>query len=630
MEPLVYILAMKRRRMLFAFVSMTIVPLLLFVGMEIGLRLGGYGYPPNYFVKASKGNVYRSNQKFGWRFFSPHLARFPLPLSLPKNKSAGTYRIFVMGGSAARGEPDYSFSFTRILGKMLSDNYPNSEFEIINTAMVAINSHVVYQIAKECAKLKPDLFIVYLGNNEVVGPFGSGTVFRSYSPNLMMIRAGIWANSLRLGQLLNSLIQNVFKKEQNIRGWRGMEMFLENHVPFDDPRLQKVYAHFERNLTDIIKIAGDSGAKVILSTVATNLKDNAPFASLHRQDLSEAQKVDWEKSYKAGTELAADSRFGEAVPKYLQAVQIDGHYADLHFLLARCYMKLNKYKEAQKYYINARDMDVLRFRADSQINKIIREKASVRESEGVYLIDAERCFAESKRIAHEIPGEELFYDHVHMNFIGNYLLAKAAFSRVSSILSEDIRSSNSRETAILSPERCADLLAFTDWDLSKMLARILERVTRPPFTNQINNGQEQKKIMECMKRAKKNLRPSDLDLVEQNYRMALEKNPDDWILHDNFAEFNKERGNYEEAIAHWRIALKRVPDYADMNNNLGVLLAYKGKLDEAINYFSEALRINPFLIEAHTNLGVVLKKIGKKDEANKHFSKAQRLRPSIR
>ncbi|GAG53206.1 unnamed protein product, partial [marine sediment metagenome] len=122
---------------------------------------------------------------------------------------------------------------------MLSNNYPKREFEIINTAMVAINSHVVYQIAKECAKLKPDLFIVYLGNNEVVGPFGSGTVFRSYSPNLTMIRAGIWANSLRLGQLLNSLIQNVFKKEQNIRVWRGMEMFLENLVPFDDPRLQK-------------------------------------------------------------------------------------------------------------------------------------------------------------------------------------------------------------------------------------------------------------------------------------------------------------------------------------------------------------------------------------------------------
>jgi len=217
-----------------------------------------------------------------------------------------------------------------------------------------------------------------------------------------------------------------------------------------------------------------------------------------------------------------------------------------------------------------------------------------------------------------------------MNFFGNYLLAKAVFSQVSSILSEDIRSSTSKEIPILSTERCADLLAFTDRDLSKILARILERVTRPPFTNQINNEQGQKKIVERMKRVKTHLTPADLDLVEQNYRMALENSPDDWILHDNFAEFNKERGNYEEALAHWRIALEIVPDYADLNNNLGVLLSYKGKFDEAINYFSEALRINPYLIEAHTNLGLVLNKIGKKDEANKHFSQAERLRPSIR
>jgi tetratricopeptide (TPR) repeat protein len=409
-----------------------------------------------------------------------------------------------------------------------------------------------------------------------------------------------------------------------------MEMFLENQVPFDDPRLQKVYAHFERNLTDIINIAGDSGAKVIVSTVATNLKDNAPFASQHKKGLSEAQKADWEKSFQAGIELTAEGRFGEAVNRYLQAVQIDGNYADLHFFMARCCMKLNKYKEAQKYYINARDMDVLRFRADTQINRIIREKASGRENEDVYLVDAERFFVESERTSHKIPGEELFYEHVHMNFFGNYLLAKAVFSQASSILSEDMRSSYSREIPILSPDKCADLLALTEWDLSRIFARILERVNRPPFTNQINNEQGQKKIVERMKKVKKQLTPSALDLVQQAYRIALENSPDDWILHDNFAEFNKERGNYEEALAHWRIALERVPDYADLNNNLGVLLAYKGKLDEAINYFSEALRINPYLIEAHTNLGLVLKKIGKKDEASKNFSKAKRLRPSIR
>lgn len=617
----------RRYKWLFTVVSMTIVPLLLLAGMEMGLRLAGYGYPTSYFVKKKGEDVYLSNQRFGWRFFSPHLARHPLPLSLPKEKPAGTYRIFVLGGSAAKGEPDYSFSFARILRKMLSHHYPNGKFEVINTAMVAINSHVVYQIAKECAKLKPDLFIVYLGNNEVVGPFGPGTVFQSFTPSLTLIRASLRLKSLRIGQWLDALIQRLSRRRRNIRTWGGMEMFLENRVPVDDPRLKKVYAHFKRNLSDIINLACDSGAKIIISTVATNLKDNAPFASMHRQGLSEAQEADWEENYEAGIGFEANGMYAEAVHSYLQAVQIDDNYADLHFRLARCYEQLNRYDEARDYFIKARDLDVLRFRADTQINRIIREMASHRENDGIYLVDAVRSFEENERFLPNIPGEELFYEHVHLNFFGHYMLAKIVFSRVQSILPEDIRSVASGETTPLSQDRCAALLAFTKWDLYKILGRILERVTRPPFTNQIDHEKRKKKIVEQMNRLESFLTPSVLERVQQVYQKALEKDPEDWILHDNYAEFHKEQRHYEEAMTHWRIVLKSVPNYADVSNNLGVLLAYEGKYDEAIKHYFQALRINPYLAEAHINLGVVLKKTGKKDEACKHFSEALRLRP---
>ncbi|MEE9501166.1 MAG: tetratricopeptide repeat protein, partial [Candidatus Aminicenantaceae bacterium] len=344
-----------KRKWLYAVISMTVVPFLILVGIELGLRLAGVGYPTSYFIKNKENNVYLSNQRYGWRFFPPQLARHPFLNSIPAEKPEGTYRIFVLGGSAAKGEPDYSFNFARILEQMLYHHYPNRKFEIINTAMVAINSHVVHEIAKDSAKLKPDLFIVYLGNNEVVGPFGAGTVFQSFSPNLAMIRASLWVKSLKIGQLLDSLVQNLFSKEQKNRVWRGMEMFLENQVSLNDPRLEKMYAHFKKNLDDIIDTGCDSGAEVIVCTVATNLKDNAPFASMHRLDLSEPQKMDWEEYYRGGIELEADARYADAADKYFQAGQIDDNYADLHFRLARCYIQLNRYEEAQEYYIKARD-----------------------------------------------------------------------------------------------------------------------------------------------------------------------------------------------------------------------------------------------------------------------------------
>ena len=46
-------------------------------------------------------------------------------------------------------------------------------FEVVNTAVTAINSHVVREIASDLEEIESDLWIVYMGNNEVYGPFGA-------------------------------------------------------------------------------------------------------------------------------------------------------------------------------------------------------------------------------------------------------------------------------------------------------------------------------------------------------------------------------------------------------------------------------------------------------------------------
>jgi hypothetical protein len=54
---------------------------------------------------------------------------------------------------------------------------------VVNAAVTAINSHVVRPIVHDLTRREADLFIVYTGNNEVVGPFGAGTVFSPLSSN---------------------------------------------------------------------------------------------------------------------------------------------------------------------------------------------------------------------------------------------------------------------------------------------------------------------------------------------------------------------------------------------------------------------------------------------------------------
>ncbi len=329
----------KWRKWLFRLAAM-IIPVVLFFGLlEIGLRIGGYGYPTAFFVGPDSNGTYTTNHCFGWRFFPRSLARQPLQCFF-SDKPAGAIRIFVLGSSAAQGTPDPSFSFARILEVMLLRHYPHTQFEIVNTAMTAINSHVALEIAKDCAVHQPDLFIVYMGNNEVVGPYGPGTVFQQWSPSLEIVRANIWVKSTRIGQLISNVVGFFSSKKGLPAQWQGMEMFTRNQVTADDPRLARVYENYRRNLLDICGIAQRVSAGVILSTVATNLRDCPPLASLHGSDLDAESLSKWESIYKSGDKLEAGERWLEAIEQFEAAARIDDSFADLQFRLGRCLMAI--------------------------------------------------------------------------------------------------------------------------------------------------------------------------------------------------------------------------------------------------------------------------------------------------
>ncbi len=144
----------RRRKWLFRLAAMIIPVVLFFALLETGLRLGGYGYPTAFFVGPDACGTYTTNYRFGWRFFPRALAREPYTCFLSA-KPPGTVRIFVLGGSAAMGASHPSFSFGRILEVMLREKYPETQFEVINAAMTAINSHVVLRLPETAPPISP-------------------------------------------------------------------------------------------------------------------------------------------------------------------------------------------------------------------------------------------------------------------------------------------------------------------------------------------------------------------------------------------------------------------------------------------------------------------------------------------
>ena len=348
--------------MYFFYVLYTItIPVVVFGVFEIGLRVAGYGYPAGFFkqTEINGKRVLINNRLFGLRFFPESLLREAEPFAFSKNKPDGCRRIFILGASAAQGDPEPTFGFSRILEVMLRRCYPTVRFEVINTAITAINSHVALQIAKDCCKVNPDFLVVYLGNNEVVGPFGSGTMLTPVHSNGNIIRTRIAVQSMRIGQLFTAMQRSGSGSEAVPESWGGMEMFLQNQIRSNSPALEKVYANYERNLLDICRTAAKTGASTILCTVPVNLRDSPPFASLHREDISASESSALDSLYKAGIALEQAGNLDGAMQKYAAAIGIDSLFAEAHFRLARCLEAHGQFDRAKAAYERACTEDAL-------------------------------------------------------------------------------------------------------------------------------------------------------------------------------------------------------------------------------------------------------------------------------
>lgn len=506
-------------RIIFAIVA----PILLLVLLEGALRIFHVGYSTSLMeactIHAQPSSCY--NLFFAAPFFPPGMIKTPQFFSIAPVKPPHTYRIFVLGESAAMGDPDPAYGFSRYLEAMLRRQFPGARFEVVNTGMVAINSHVSRIMARDLAQYQPDLYLVYAGSNEVVGPYGPGTVLAASSLSMPVIRASIFLRSSRIGQLLAGA--GTQRAE-----WRGMEMFLNKQVRADSPRMEPAYRNFESNLRDIATAAHDAGANVLFSTVASNLRDSAPFGSLHRQGLSTDTLAEWSSLVQQGDALEKSGAFTEALQKYQAAARVDDQFAELHFRMARCQWALGDFDAARKSYVRARDLDTLRFRADSRTNEVIR---AVGTSSGMHvkLLDAESLLAGESH--NGVIGGELFYDHVHFTPLGSYLLASAVFQQIVPILPSDVRG---LVQSVVPPSEaeCERLLAFTQHDRARVASEMVDRLQRPPFTQQLNHLEQ---VQSLMFRASGT--PETPQETAAQYQWAISQDPNDLTLHYKFGLF---------------------------------------------------------------------------------------------
>ncbi len=615
------------RLWLFRIVTIILIPAILLGFVEIGLRIAGYGYSTNTFstCQVSGEKSYCNNTRFAWQFFPRDIARDFSPFVFSAKKPPNTYRIFVLGASAAQGVPEPAFSFGRILEVLLEQTYPQRHFEVISLAMPAINSHPVLEITQDCLKHQPDLLVVYLGNNEVVGPYGAGTVFSPLISNRSLIRAGIKLKSVRLVQLLSDLLHRLPLDSGQPQRWGGLEMFLGHQVRAQDPGLNHVYKHFQANLADIRDSATKKGVPILFSTVAVNLKDCPPFASQHRIGISDDKLQQWELQHQHGLDLEEAKDFQEAIRAYQNALIQDPDYAETYFRLGRCYWETQQYDQALQAYHQACELDTLRFRADRQINQIIRETAQEKQAQGVYCIDAAQAI--STQSEQQTPGQKWFYEHVHFNFTGNYLLARTLFEQIEQLLPEPIKKSRVPEGAVPNEQDCARILGYTILDQYKIATNVLEKyITKPPFTNQAYHAQTVRQLEAYIQLLRDQISKIPFESFLETYRQAIERNPSDWHLHWTYASLlaSEQVNDQAKALQHYQIVQKKFPLWSNPYVFMGLAASKLGYLDQGIIYNKKAIELDHTQFEAYFNLGFAYQLQQNHEQAMKNYRLAIR------
>jgi tetratricopeptide (TPR) repeat protein len=623
-------------------IAALLLPVVLVGLVELALRIGGYGYATSFFHETRVGGqeFLVNNDTFTLRFFPPELARWPEPFMIPAAKPPDTVRIFVFGESAAMGDPQPAYGASRYLEVLLRERFPDRKFEIINTSITAVNSHVILPIARECAAREGDVWIVYMGNNEMVGPFGAATIFGSQSPPLPLVRLNLAVQKMRVGQLAMATLRKLRGPSTNAT-WEGMRMFMQNQIPPDDPRRASAYRNFEANLRDILRAGLGSGAKVILNSMSVNLKDCPPFASLSDRHRPADDQTRFGKLYaearaqeQAGDDLAAAQTFE-------RAARLDAKFAELQYRWADCLRRTSN-ATARTHYQLACDADALPFRADTQINGIIRRVGGEFAGRGLVLSDAESALANASPLG--IPGQEVFFEHVHFNFRGNYLLGRLWAEQVarslpatptathppSPLASARSRGSEAETDAHewASQEICERDLGLTLWNRGFVMDLVIERMQRPPLNHQFNNParlagfQAERETLRLQQASTNAIFRSGEELLR-----AIQRAPQDPYLHAGLANLYEALGDLKRAVGAYQKMVDLLPHDFYGKLQLGRLQGELGRPAEGEPLLQQAARQRPSIPDVWTELGNVCMAQKKYAQALEAYQRAALRKP---
>lgn len=589
------------RRWAFRLAAMAL-PVLVVLAVEVGMRWSGMRRPTGFWIPSPGAHLWMPNPAFAARFVGPSMARMPRSGTRAIPPAPGTLRILVFGESAALGDPEPAFGFSRCLQALLEARLPDRRIEVINTAITALNSHAIREAARDSRQLSADFWVIYSGNNEVIGPWGPAASPAESGPSPVGIRLAIAGRKTALGQWLADQAARNAGGLSLTQKWSGLEAFLEHPIAPDHPALPQTRATFAANLRDIIRTGLRSGARVLVGTMAVNLSDCPPLGSRWSSDTNEPSLAAWTRAVAEARAADDGAEVTLAVAAWTNAVALRPGDAETRYHLGQARLNAGEFLEGRRNLEEARDLDPLRFRADSGILKATREVAAEFPADRVVLVDADRDLRGSD--TNRPPGADLFFEHVHLRPEGNYELAKLFAESV-------VRSlGNPPGPNWISLPDCLSRLGWTPHAASRLWGQVRSLTQRPPFSRQGNAALRERYVEDRLAEASAEARGLGLPAAIGAVQAMVERHPEDWELREQLMRLLVQARQWSPAVTEGREIVRRAPGHVVGWLQLGESLAQSGDRAAAADAYREALRIRPDFVEARLGLARVLNDLG--------------------
>ncbi len=497
-------------------------------------------------------------------------------------KLPGALRVFCLGSSSMYGTPyDMTANIPGIVRKQLRHLAPEREIEVVNFGASAINSNVIADLAHEMVEYQPDVVLVYMGHNEFYGPDGVGASWLEKNfPFLTEWKYGL--RGLRLVELLQDWLRTTRTQDASDRNLMR-EVSQGSLVALDSPDSRRVFETYERNLRDIIRTFRQRGVPVILSELSSNLTF-PPFVS------DSVTSVPTWSAFRDSMESLLDAGKSPEVLGRVEALDNSGRgCAIVHYWKGRALQRLGRYAEAKTEFESARDLDLLKFRAPGEVNARLRK---IGRAEGVPVIASDSLLASISPGG--IPGDNVFWEHLHPNASGYYQIAGMFVGEI-------------RAIGLLGPAASAPLLPFVPdtlgmcWlDLAYADLAIQRLTGRWPFEHYSREPAVLKSSDQVLVKIARDVYARTMRWDDGAYKTA---------------SYFWSQGKFREARTTYQALLDEYPYNFYPNYLMGSLLNQRGDREGALQFYRRSIASNPGFPRSRLDLGLIMVNEGRFQDA---------------